>query len=207
MSSCFKTEINESSEERCLQQLLKEKSEEIKELPLVKRFIKDSEDNEKLLNEALNKGDIRTIQKMNKKFQSFSKKMEAISYVNGILKRYPIDYDKRVKKRNTRCLLILDKKITGAGCSETPLIELLPDPQQEDISKNLFQDSIFDIRDEKLKDAINSLKPNQKKILKLIYEDNYSQREISKIIGQTEQNIHYWHKKTIKQLRKKLTAI
>ncbi|MGF7535313.1 sigma-70 family RNA polymerase sigma factor [Bacillus mexicanus] len=189
-----------------MQKLIRERFEDIKELPLVKKFIENKE-NEQLLNEAFEKGDDRTIQKLNIKFQSFSKKMEAIRYVNGILKRYPIDFDKRVKKRNNRCVLYLDKTVTGINCSETPVIEMIPDPHQEDITKNLLKDSIFDIRDEKLKDAINSLKPNQKKILKLIYEDNYSQREISKIIGQTEQNIHYWHKKTIKQLRKKITAI
>ncbi|MDQ7723548.1 sigma-70 family RNA polymerase sigma factor [Bacillus inaquosorum] len=208
MSSYLESEIQESSEERCLQRLIREKFKEIKELPLVKQFTEDK-DNEKLLNEAFEKGDIQTVRKLNNEFREFSKRMEAIRYVNGILKRYPIDYDKRVKKRNNRCLLILDKSVDANGdTSTTSFLELLQDPrQEEELSKNILQDSIFEIDNEKLKKAVNSLKPNQKKILKLIYEDNYTQREISKIIGQTEQNIYYWHKKTIKQLKNELTAI
>lgn len=65
------------------------------------------------------------------------------------------------------------------------------------------------MEDERLREAVEKAKlnPFQKKLLKLIYKDNYSQREISKMVGQTEQNIYYWHKKTINQLRNELDVI
>lgn len=196
--------INCQSEERCLQKMINAHYKEIKELPMVKQFVKEKE-NEKLLNKAFEKGDLTIINRLNSAFQSFLKKHEAIKYVMGIIKRYPIDYDKRVKKRNSRTLLILDKTVkSNDDSSATSIVELINDPKQEESYNNILQDSIFSIENESLKNVVNSLNPKQKTILKLIYEENYSQREISKIIGQTEQNIYYWHKKTIKQLQSAL---
>lgn len=199
---------SEDSDKRCLQKLMKNRYEEIKELPMVKQFVKEKE-NEDLLIEAFIVGDSKSIDKLNSSFKTFYKRQKAINYAVGIIKRYSIDYDKRVKKRNNRYLLTLDKPIKNGDESSTTLfLELVQDSQQDDFS-NIFKTDIFDIQNEQLRQAINkaALSPFQKKLLKLIYEDNHSQREVSKMVGQTEQNIYYWHKKTIKQLQNELAVI
>jgi RNA polymerase sigma factor (sigma-70 family) len=203
------TNINElDSEDRCLKTIIKENYTEIKQLPMVKEFIKEK-DNYSLLMEAFEKGEAEIISKLNSSFRKFIKKQQAINYGMGVIKRYPIDYDKRVKKRNNRCMLILDKPVKNSDESSTAsFLELVQDNHQEDqLSKTIFKESIFEMKNEKLKNIISSLSSYQQKLLYLIYEETYTQREASKILGQTEQNIYYWHKKTIKYIKAELAVI
>lgn len=196
------------SEERCLQRILKKNYEEVKELPEVKDFITDPK-NKMLLTEASKKGELKTINKLNLAFQDFQSKVrraKALKYAVGIIKRYPIDYDKRVNKRNNRNLLILDKPVKNNGeYSTTLMVELIQDSNhEEEMFSRLYQSNTFNIKDERLEQAFYSLPHSQQQLLILRYSGGYSQREISNMIGQTEQNIYYWHKKTIKQLQRKL---
>lgn len=199
------------SEERCLQQYILEKNEphEIKNLPVIKEFIKIKK-NEKLLEKAYIEKDSKIIKELNSAFKKFHRLLEGVKYAIGIIKRYPIDFDKRVRKRNSRNLLILDKPIQKNNDSfSTSYLELIQDPNQEkELSKNLFKETIFEIKNPKLKQAItsSSLSPLQEKILRLIYEESYSQREVAKKLKHSEQNIYYWHKKTLKQLKDYLVA-
>ncbi|MDR4224267.1 sigma-70 family RNA polymerase sigma factor [Heyndrickxia coagulans] len=166
--------------------------------------------NEKLLAEAYQKGDLNTISKLNLAFQDFQRNVQfyrAVRYAIGILKIYSKDYDKRVNKRNNRNLLILDKPINNHDeSSATPMVDLIQDSrQEEELFKILLQSNAFDFKNERLERAFFPLPYKQRRLLELKYVENYSQREISNIIGQTEKNIHYWHKKTIKQLQSQLS--
>lgn len=194
-------------EERCLKKIIKSNYRKIIVLPEVQEFIKDSK-NEALLTEAFEKGNIKTVSQLNLAFQRFQqiiRRQKAISYAIGIIKIYSKDYDKRVNKRNNRSLLILDKPVKNNDESSTAtLLELIQDTSRNDLPESLFADNSFEFKYEELEKQYNCLTPFQKKLLKLKYIEGYSQREISHIVGQTEQNIYYWHKKTIKQLQNSL---
>lgn len=199
---------NNYSEDQYLLKFTNSIYEEIKELPMIRQFILDGS-NQELFKKAYVTGDIEIIEKLNLAFKAFYKRQKGIKYAIGIIKRYSIDYDKRVKKRNNRYLLTLDKPINNNDEStRLSFLELLQDTQQAEFP-GLQQTEIFEMEDERLREAVEKAKlnPFQKKLLKLIYKDNYSQREISKMVGQTEQNIYYWHKKTINQLRNEMDVI
>lgn len=86
------------------------------------------------------------------------------------------------------------------------MVDLIQDSrQEEELFKILLQSNAFDFKNERLERAFFPLPYKQRRLLELKYVENYSQREISNIIGQTEKNIHYWHKKTIKQLQSQLS--
>ncbi|WP_341302181.1 sigma factor-like helix-turn-helix DNA-binding protein [Lysinibacillus sp. FSL H8-0500] len=196
-------------EDQCLQKIIQEKYFELKELPEVQEFIKDSK-NEILLSEAFQKGELETVRKLNISFQEFqtiNRKRKAINYSVGIIRIYSKDYDKRVNKRNNRNLLILDKPVKDSSESPTALmIELIQDHNQKELSKSLFVDNQFEFENDNLEKSYTYLSNFQKELLNLKYVEGYSQREISRIIGQTEQNIYYWHRKTIKQLQMILSS-
>lgn len=184
---------------RCFKKIPYEK---IKELPMVKRFISDI-DNQNLFENTFFNCDIENLEKLDLAFKKFYKKQKAIGYALGIIKRYSIDYDKRVRKRNKRYLLTLDTPIISTDYSSVSNFSEMIQDSSINFSIEM-KSEIFEIENKQLIQAIkrSSLKPFQKQLLKLIYKENYSQREVSKIFGQTEQNIYYWHKKTIRQLKK-----
>lgn len=153
--------------------------------------------------ETPNKKNVKTLDTQFKEFYRFNK---IIRYLSGLIRRYPIDYDKKRKLRDGRFPLVIDKTImdnkTG---SKVSLVELIHEKIPVDLNQNLIkEDGLFTIENEELNEALKELNSKQCHILFLYYEEGLTNKEIAKIIGQTEQNISYWHKKTIKHLKDQL---
>lgn len=179
----------------------------ILEDPIVKEFLQD-EDNKTAFNNAMEILDEANMKKLDEKFKQFHRINRIIRYMTGLIKRSAIDYDKKDKLRNSRYQLVVDKPVNnGREGSNVTIKDLLIEPKgtspadylifKEDEEKKLFQmDNSY------LSEAIKELNEKQHEILYMYYEQGYTNKEISEYYGQTEQNISYWHKRSIKQLEK-----
>lgn len=187
---------------------IKERLPVILQDPIVREFLKDQE-SKAVLEQALETLQDKDINKLDEQFKEFYRLNRALRYLTGLIKRYAIDYDKRVKLRNIRYQLIVDKPVpNGSGESNITMKDMLETsnktPEQFLMSKENEQRKLFAMENHKLSDAIELLEPKQHQILYLYYAQGYTNKEIGKAFRQTEQNISYWHKKTLKQLERGL---
>ena len=202
-----KYKSNENDVGRCCSkdiEKLKKKMPELLKNSVLQEFL-TIEEYKNAFYEMFEKGDYERIEKLDKKFKEFYRINRVVRYMTGLIKRYAIDYDKRVKLRNSRYQLIIDKPLTnGRDDSNISLKDMISDEKKEPIDLLIEKEEgeFFDTKDPCLIVALKKLDKKQIKILHLYYEKGYNNKEIGKYFGQTEQNISYWHKKTIKQLQK-----
>ncbi|GAE47111.1 sigma-70 family RNA polymerase sigma factor [Mesobacillus boroniphilus] len=187
---------------------IKERLPVILQDPIVQEFLRD-EESKAALDHALETLQDKDINKLDEHFKEFYRLNRALRYLTGLIKRYAIDYDKRVKLRNFRYQLIVDKPMSnGRGESNSTMLDMLENsnktPEQFLMLKENEQRKLFAMENHKLSDAIELLEPKQHQILYLYYAQGFTNKEIGKAFRQTEQNISYWHKKTLKQLEKVL---
>ncbi|MCY8636630.1 sigma-70 family RNA polymerase sigma factor [Bacillus sp. S17B2] len=183
---------------------LKNNLQSILKNPVILEFLKDPL-HKNTFYTALNDPSDDNLNRLNKQFKSFYRINRAIRYLSGFIKRYPTDYNKRVRRRQDRYQLILNKPATES--SDTELALLLQDTSQPSINFNRITNTNFPADNEDLLEAINVLTEKQRKILTFYYEYGYTHKEIGRIFEESEQNISYWHKKTLKQLRDYLKGV
>ncbi|MCM3024981.1 sigma-70 family RNA polymerase sigma factor [Heyndrickxia ginsengihumi] len=171
---------------------------------VVKEFL-SIEENEDILKKAIESPTTNNLKELDQKFKKFYRYNRIIRYVSGLIRRYPIDYDKRVRVRNKRYQLTLDKPINDEQERSSPLTELIPNGEEQIldqlITKEFNEYGLFRIENKMLLKAFKLLNKKQCVILFLYYEKGFTNREIAHFFGQTESNISYWHKKTIRQLK------
>lgn len=185
---------------------LKKKMPKLLETPVMQRFIK-VEENKKILDEAMREYDEEKLKLLDESFKEFYHLDRVIAYMIGVIKRYSIDYDKRVNLRNERFPLVLDQAPTSlqneGGVTIKDLIEsnkYLPEEIYE--RKQNEKEIGFAILDSHpLKPILSKLNSRQREIISLYYLKGYNNKEIGELFNQTEQNISYWHKKTKKQMK------
>lgn len=189
---------------------IKKRGPVILENPIVKEFL-EIEENAKLFNEMLEDQKEKNISILDERFKEFYRFNRIIRYMTGLIKRYPVDYDKRVKVRNSRYQLIIDKPVNiGRDDSNITIGDLIEGktktPEQSLLDKEDVQELLFQTSNPVLSAALKKLDPKQLKILNMYYVKGYNNKEIGEHFRQTEQNISYWHKKTLKQLKGSLAS-
>lgn len=202
---------SEKGEGHCYREYFKKignKLPRILKNPVLQEFL-EAKEHKEIFYESLESLDESSLRELDRKFKEFYRINRIERYISGLIKRYAIDYDKRVKLRNSRFQLIMDKPInTSKEDSSVTMRELIPNkgknPVINLIEKEEKRNFIFDIKNPCLYKAIHELSLKQREILYLYYKKGLNNKEISKYYGQTEQNISYWHKKTLKELRSKV---
>lgn len=202
------TAICESDEVACFKSKIFERLPKIMEDPVIREFL-EVEGNRKAFDAAINSFDESKLKDLDERFKEFYRLNRISRYLTGLIKRYSIDFDKRVKLRNNRFQLIMDKPVrSGKEDSVLTMGNLLTstDKTPYDIleERERLKENIFVAKNQLLQESLEELESKQIEILYLKYEEGYSNKEIGKFFGQTEQNISYWHKKTIKQLKKSM---
>lgn len=189
---------------------LKEKWPKLVTHPTVKDFLKNRT-NKELFYKSIERSDINILNSLNEEYQRFHRKDKIIRYLVGLIKRYPIDYDKRIKKRKKRESLLLDKNINDNSDVGTTLKDMLENTASSPMElleiKEVKQAVLMDINNPELFKAMKSLTRKQIEIIYFYYELGYTNKEIAKHYGQTEQNISYWHKKTLRQIKENLCKV
>lgn len=95
---------NESAASRYCQkdiERIKEKMSELLKNSVLQEFLA-REEYKNAFYEVFEKGDYESVEKLNNNFKEFYRINRIVRYMTGLIKRYPIDYDKRVKLRNSR---------------------------------------------------------------------------------------------------------
>lgn len=136
-------------------------------------------------------------------FHNHCQKVRKIKYVDSLIKYYSIDYDKKVRKKNSRYLLILDSQANYINTDGCQLLENQISPEIEDF----YQGEINlknEITNSKLFNALESLTTKQTLILELLYFKNLSLHEIARKLDSTPQNVSNIHRRAIINLRKHL---
>ncbi|RFT61539.1 sigma-70 family RNA polymerase sigma factor, partial [Bacillus clarus] len=120
---------------------------------------------------------------------------------------YSIGFDKKVSTNNKRNILNLDKSITNEGENNTTILELMND-DLTDITYMQFEENQTDLKehitDELLYKGLDLLSEKQLKILNLYYVHQYNNKQISRILSESEQTISYNHKQALKKLKSQL---
>jgi RNA polymerase sigma factor (sigma-70 family) len=83
-------------------------------------------------------------------------------------------------------------------------IELISDGVQESIFKNIYTQDFLGENEDNFEDLIKCLSENQKNILRKIYKENYTEKEIAKENNVSQQSINRAKKRAYKILKKNL---
>lgn len=137
-------------------------------------------------------------------FKQHYKQVKMISYISKLIYFYSIDFDKKISLNNQRQLLNLDTPISTEENNTTSKLDILAS-SKEDLTYLEFENIQKDIKEHISNDilfaSLNLLSDKQLEILKLIYIVNYNNKEVAKLLGESEQTVSYNHKKAIKKLR------
>lgn len=190
-------------------EFVKEKIGEINEIYLIKEFLSDEENN-KLFKKMIRTPNAENVSELNQRFRAFYIEWRILKYLAGFVRRYAIDYDKKIKKRKQRFPLLLDKTVnsdendsdTTVGDlitinEETPLDVLL----REENSNNLLSQ----VRDERLEVALSLLTYKELEILSLYYIEEKTFKEIGERYKQSQNTIYSNYKAALKKLKDNLT--
>ncbi|BCB36019.1 DNA-directed RNA polymerase sigma-70 factor [Bacillus cereus] len=134
-------------------------------------------------------------------FKQHYKQVKMISYISKLIYFYSIDFDKKISLNNQRQLLNLDTPISTEENNTTSKLDILTS-SKEDLTYLEFENIQKDIKEHISNDilfaSLNLLSDKQLEILKLIYIVNYNNKEVAKLLGESEQTVSYNHKKPLK---------
>lgn len=176
------------------------------EQPIVRSFLQ-SKYNYNLFEEAITNPTPENKQILDQTFKSHFKKIKVIDYVSKLIHYYSIDLQKKITLNKQRNVLNLDSTVAtkdGDMISKYDIITL----DNEDNTYDKFiqnEDNLQShLNDELLIKSFCKLSKKQIKILNLFYLEEYTNKEIAKILGESEQTISYNHKSAIKKLKQSM---
>ncbi|PFV86069.1 RNA polymerase subunit sigma-70, partial [Bacillus thuringiensis] len=118
-----------------------------------------------------------------------------------------IDFDKKVTLNKNRNLLTLNKTITNDENNNATMLEVI-NSDLTDIAYKQFEENQIHLKehitDELLYRALDLLTEKQLHILNLYYVHEYNNKQISKILSESEQTISYNHRKALEKLKSQL---
>lgn len=174
--------------------------------PIVQCFLKEPE-NYTLFLKAVEEPTSKNKQLLDKAFKLHFKRAKTISYINKLIYFYSIDFDKKISNIKNRNLLTLDKPISNDEDSNHTILELMSN-DSEDITYKQFEESQNNLEEhighEGLYKGLDLLSEKQIKILNLYYVHQYNNKQIARILSESEQTISYNHKKALEKLKSQL---
>ncbi|MCM3358150.1 sigma-70 family RNA polymerase sigma factor [Psychrobacillus sp. MER TA 171] len=160
-----------------------------------------------MFNKAIQEPTSYNEEKLNTSFARYYRKVKIINYISNLIYYYSIDFDKKLSKNSSRQLLILDSSTKSDGNDLNSVNKDFLLTSKEDLTYKSFNNnnSIKEqIINQNIYYALSHLSPKQLKILDLIYSYNCSNKEVAKILNESEQTISYNHKKAIEKLRNRI---
>ncbi|MEI4803978.1 MULTISPECIES: sigma-70 family RNA polymerase sigma factor [unclassified Bacillus (in: firmicutes)] len=176
------------------------------EEPIVQQFLKDPK-NHSLFIKAIEEPTSKNKQLLDEAFKLHFKKVKMLSYISKLIYFYSIDFDKKVTLNKNRNLLTLDKTITSDENNNTTMLEVMNNDLTDRTCKQFEENQIHlkeHITDELLYKALDLLTEKQLHILNLYYVHEYNNKQISRILSESEQTISYNHKKALEKLKSQL---
>ncbi|WP_242300172.1 sigma-70 family RNA polymerase sigma factor [Bacillus cereus group sp. BfR-BA-01448] len=179
----------------------------ILENPIIQEFLKDKK-HEEIMKEAFKNPSQKNINLLNQTSKEFYRINRVLRYCSVLIRGRAIDFDKRQRNRNKKQMLIFDKNALEGDFSAIETIGSLQDCEAERpealVIEGVGKGNVIPVENEKLDKAMHTLTDKQRMILYYRYEKMLTNRQIAEILGETEQNVGYWVKKTLKQLKDSL---
>lgn len=113
----------------------------------------------------------------------------------------------RYEKRRTRLFEKIKKgEIDIVYLDEIRLDDESDEKKKEEITSNISVEDIAlkHLRDEAINEALNNLSSEERTIIKLIFYEELTERQISKIIGVSQKTVNNKKKKILEKLKKEL---
>jgi len=179
----------------------------VMENPVIQEFLKD-EKHKGIMDIAFKNPSQHNINLLEQTFKTFYRINRVVRYCTVLIRGRSQDFDKRERNRNAKQQLIFDKNAyegdspcidtmgaTKAGNTETP---------ESIVIEKVEEGTVIPVVNEGLDKAMRSLTDKQRKILYYRFEEELTNRQIAEILGESEQNVGYWLKKTVRQLRESM---
>ncbi|WP_230932260.1 sigma-70 family RNA polymerase sigma factor [Priestia sp. TSO9] len=177
------------------------------ENPVIQEFLKD-EKHKEAMHAAFKNPSQTDINLLNQTFKTFYRINRVVRYCSVLIRGRSQDFDKRERKRNFKQLLVFDKNALEDNAPSIKTIGAVLDSNVESpelsVIEKVEEGTVIPVVNEELYKAMRALTDKQRKILYYRFEKMLTNRQIAEILGETEQNIGYWVKKTLKQLRDSL---
>ncbi|EKE30819.1 RNA polymerase sigma-B factor [Salimicrobium jeotgali] len=168
--------------------------------PIIQKFLQD-ETHRHLLKKYVKNPTSHHRENLDKAFKDYYKKVKIVTYLNKLIYFFSIDYDKKVSNYTNRYHLSLDAPLFQDENSSTPKDNLVDKrikpndlPSTHSLSERLVNYGLYYA-------WYNELTPKQRTILSLIYEFNYSNKDVADFLNESKQTVSYNHKKALGELR------
>ncbi|MGN7300337.1 hypothetical protein [Ferdinandcohnia sp. SAFN-114] len=169
--------------------------------PIVKSFLNEPE-NALLLEQSVVQGSEEASLELDKRFSKHFFLYRLIKYISTLSYHYSNDFDKQRRAQKNRFLLLLDKPINNEESNSTSMMEYLINNQNQTfIPITESNPSIFDlVEDDVLYKTLNKLTKKELEVLKFTIIDQMKQIDVSKLYGDTPQNIGKIKRKALSKI-------
>lgn len=171
---------------------------------ILKQFAKSDKYRQLIINTLENPSE-KNIKRLDIAFREFFYEIKLTKYMLTLIKNYSIQSIKKYRSHFEKHLYILDRN-SGENEDDISLIDYIS--QDHNTPEKLYEVHITSIleciENPNLYFAAKKLSQKQLNILYLIYFKKYKIKDISKIYGESEQNISKMHKNTLLKLYKEV---
>ncbi|MGB8001274.1 MAG: sigma-70 family RNA polymerase sigma factor [Anaerobacillus sp.] len=169
----------------------------LKQNKAVDSFISHRE-NQRLIEDFLQQPNAQKEDHLNEAFKAHYFDIRFTSYVSSSLYFHSVNFDKHARKYSERHPLTLDHTVEQEGGS---LIDLVPDPSSDIAPFTNFSTLTECLENEELLQAFEALTDKQKHILDLAYVQDYSDTDIARVLGVSQQAVSKTHRKALNTLK------
>lgn len=164
--------------------------------PIINGFLSEG-NNMSLLEKSILEPTFENKKKVEESFQSYYKKIREIKYISRLIHFFSKDFDKRVRKHNTRNVLVLDADVPN-GYEISFKNHIIDEDATIDTPRN--SSFLEKIESDELLFALGQLNEKQRMILEMKYYDELTLKQIAKIFNTSSQNISHHHRQALKKL-------
>lgn len=157
--------------------------------PIINGFLNNPRNLHFFLHYQINPTD-ETKKALDQAFKQYLCEIKLAKYISTIIERYVIDLKKKNARYYQRVLVLLDQPTEGTSQSNLGDFFIQPQPY------SLMEYSIVDIER-----AMAKLTPKQRTVLHYLYKNQYTQQEIAKVLGISQQAVSRLIKRALSRLR------
>lgn len=168
--------------------------------PIVKQFLQEK-NNYSLLISSIDKPTKENKNRLDTAFKNHYKKVKIVNYLSKLIYFFAIDFDKKISNHRKKNVLNMDSDTSFTDRNKL-IKESTSNIMSYKLEINEKNSKIVDIiSDEEIITNIKNLSDKQIRILELKYINNFSNKEISKFLNESEQTISYNLRKALNKLR------
>jgi RNA polymerase sigma factor (sigma-70 family) len=165
---------------------------------LIRNFLQD-ETSALLFERALSDPTPYNQERVDYRFRAFCREIQFIAYLSTLIHYHAITYDKRIRAQNAHCPLRLDAPLDDEGSSA--ILDRVAASEEIDFHSDALI-TLEEISEHRaFYHALRLLTDKEKQILEQVYIQNFSDTEIARKLGVSQQTVSKTRKKALAKLR------